>query len=262
MNKSSVIGEILIEGDLVLKSPLLIGDGEGEMSENFRDVHILKNRQGEPFIPGTSFCGVLREWMEDFAPAWTTKIFGDAKEMQSSIQFEDIVLSGSEIIPRDGVRIDGLTGTVDDDGKYDFEVIDRGATSKLRLVVTLRGVHVEKNFDGDKNYSLEEISEVIAQMLGKLRDGLRLGALTTKGFGSVVIENLDADLYDFRDGRDVAAWLLSKPATEKILPAEEKNFASPNDFVVDALFKFKSSFIIRDYEAADKEKNISSATPE
>ena len=67
MNESSVIGKILVEGDLVLKSPLLIGDGAGETVDNFRDVHVLKNSQGKPFIPGTSLCGVLREWLEDIA---------------------------------------------------------------------------------------------------------------------------------------------------------------------------------------------------
>ncbi|MBQ3452125.1 MAG: CRISPR-associated protein, partial [Selenomonadaceae bacterium] len=77
MNSSSVIGKILIEGEFILKSPLLIGDGAGETADNFRDVHVLKNRQGEPFIPGTSLCGVLCDWLENLSPAWTTKIFGD-----------------------------------------------------------------------------------------------------------------------------------------------------------------------------------------
>ena len=35
MNDSSLIGKIKITGDLILKSPLLIGDGEGEIADNF-----------------------------------------------------------------------------------------------------------------------------------------------------------------------------------------------------------------------------------
>ena len=261
MDKSSVIGKISIAGNLVLKSPLLIGDGEGETTDNFRDVHVLKNHQGKPFIPGTSFCGVLRDWLDAIAPAWTSKLFGDTEKMQSSIQFEDIVLTDDEIIARDGVRIDNLTGTVDGDGKYDFEVVERGASGKFKLLITLRGVHVGKSF-GDKNYSLDDVSEVIAKMLARLRDGIRLGALTSKGFGLVVAENLSASLYDFRDAKDVAAWLTNKPATKKILPSDKKFLDSPNTFVVDAVFGFNSSFIIRDYEvnAADKKKNISAVT--
>ena len=58
MNNSSVIGKILIRGELVLKSPLLIGDGEGETSDNFKDIHVQKNQDNKPFIPGTSFAGL------------------------------------------------------------------------------------------------------------------------------------------------------------------------------------------------------------
>ena len=250
MNSSSVIGKILIEGEFILKSPLLIGDGAGETADNFRDVHVLKNRQGEPFIPGTSLCGVLCDWLENLSPAWTTKIFGDADEMQSSIQVEDVTLNGGEIIPRDGVRIDGLTGTVDGSGKYDFEVVERGASGALRLLINLRGVHVNKNFNGDKNYSLDEIRDVIARLLRRLHDGIRLGALTTKGFGFVAAENLTANLYDFRNKNDVAAWLTGEKTAHEILPSTEETEASPKNFIVDANFRFNSSFIIRDYENA------------
>lgn len=259
MNSSSVIGKILIAGDLVLKSPLLIGDGAGETADNFRDVHVLKNRQGKPFIPGTSLCGVLCDWLESVSPAWTTKIFGDAKEMQSSIQVEDVTLEGGEIISRDGVRIDGLTGTVDGDGKYDFEVVERGASGAFRLLINLRGIHVNKNFDGNKNYSLDEIRDVIARLLRKLHDGIRLGALTTKGFGLIAAENLIANLYDFRESNDVISWFTSEKTANEILPSTADNALSPNDFIVDAEFQFNSSFIIRDYDisAEDKKKNIS-----
>ena len=279
MNKSSVIGKILIKGDLILKSPLLIGDGAGETSDNFRDVHVLKNLQGKPFIPGTSFCGVLREWLEGVVPEWTAKLFGDTQEMQSSIQLEDIILNGSKIIARDGVSIDGITGTGIKGGKYDFEVVERGASGKFLLLITLRGFHAVKNVD-DKNYSLDKILEVVALMLRRLLDGIRLGALTTKGFGLVVAENLKAELFDFRNKADVAAWLLNtelfdfrnkadvaawllkKSTTKEIFPSKEKFPDSPNNFVVDAVFKFNSSFIIRNYEvsSADKEKNISAVT--
>ena len=78
MNKSATVGKILITGDLVLKLPLLIGDDAGETSDNFRDVHVLKNRQDKPFIPGTSLCGVLREWFENIFPDKTIEIFGAA----------------------------------------------------------------------------------------------------------------------------------------------------------------------------------------
>lgn len=251
MNESSLIGKISIKGQVTVQSPLLIGDGAGETTENFRDIHVLKNRDGKPFIPATSLCGVLRDWLENTSPEHMTKIFGDQKEMQSSIQLRDIELEDGKIISRDGVRIDSLTGTGVDGGKYDYEAIERGATGNLYLLINLRQCH-----------SIEDVSEVVARLLKKLQDGIRLGALTGKGFGLVTAENLTANLYDFRDGKDVIAWLSGNDSAKKIQPSTEKNSASENDFVVNANFSFNSSFIVRNYNisADDKEKNISAVT--
>jgi len=251
VDKSSIIGKILIEGKLVLKSPLLIGDGAGETADNFRDIHVVKNRDGKPFIPGTSLCGVLRDWLTQTNAEAVTEIFGDLNEMQSSIQLDDIELADGEIVSRDGVRIDGLTGTGVDGGKFDYEAIERGASGELRMLINLRGCH-----------SLERVSDVVARMLRRLQDGIRLGALTTKGFGLVTVEDLRAGLFDFRNKTDVAAWLQGKSAAKTIQPSSEKNSASPKDFVVDAVFAFNSSFIIRDYDvsAVDKKNSISAVT--
>lgn len=242
MNKSSVIGKILIVGNLRLQSPLLIGDGLGETSDNFRDIHVLKNRQGKPFIPGTSLCGVLRDWLASVDAAVVPKIFGDLDEMQSSIQADDIALKGGDIISRDGVRIDSVTGAGVDGGKYDYEAVERGASGSLRLLVTLRGVH-----------DVEKISDVIARLLGKLQDGIQLGALTSKGFGLAAAENLCADFYDFRNKADVVAWLTGKGASKKIQPTFADSVRE-NDFVVEAQFKFNSSFIIRNGDATLKSR--------
>lgn len=248
MNDSSIVGKILIEGTLVLKSPLLISDGAGETSDNFRDIHVLKNREGKLFIPGTSFGGVLREWLEDTDSASVGKIFGDTikakNPMQSSIQIDDIPFEKFNMIARDGVKIDNKTGATFEGGKYDFEAVERGATGKVSLLINLRGCH-----------SAEKISETVSLMLGKLRDGIKLGALTSKGFGSAVVEDLTAGLYDFRNKSDVVAWFLDKKPAKKIFPSTAENSASKDDFVVDANFIFNSSFIIRDFETTLKSRN-------
>ena len=119
------------------------------------------------------------------------------------------------------------------------QAIERGATGRLHLLINLRGCH-----------DLDGVQNVTARLLQKLRDGIRLGALTTKGFGLVTVEDLTADLYAFRDAADVKAWLTGKSSAKKILPST-KTFSVPeNNLVVDANFKFNSSFIIRDYDNA------------
>lgn len=260
LTDSQIIGRIKITGDLILESPLLIGDGAGETSDNFKDIHVLKNQDGVPFIPGTSICGVLRE---DFSGSEVfKKLFGcikdkknpkDKEEFQSAIQIEDIALRDGEIISRDGVKIDGLTGTGVDGGKYDYEAVERGANGKLRMLINLRGCHFAE---------IDKIKDTVAEILGKLENGIRLGALTSKGFGLAKVKKLNAEFYDFTKKADVIAWLTDKAASDKISPVTQNISADTKNFIVDAKFKFNSSFIIRNYEITkeDKEKNISAVS--
>ena len=255
MNKYTLVGKILITGELTLQAPLLIGDGEGETSDNFKDVHVLKNQEDKPkpFIPGTSLCGVLRDYMKSTNPAMVDKIFGDANTIQSSIQLDDIQLDNGEIISRDGVKIDSYTGTSVDGSKYDYEAVDRGAKGNLRLLINLRGVHLD---------DMKNVQDAISKLMGRLKSGIQLGALTSKGFGVATVENIVANFYDFRNKADVIAWLKNKPASKTISPASEKNSSNPKDFIVDANFALNSSFIIRDYDVGEdnKSNNISAVS--
>lgn len=262
MNRASIIGKIVIQGDLILNSPLLIGDGAGETSDNFKDIHVIKNSEDKPFIPGTSLCGVLREYMRDTNFDMVQKIFGDADKMQSSIQIEDIKLENFKITSRDGVKIDGFTGTGIDGGKYDYEAIDRGAHGKLNLLLNLRACHVDDENFANEKYTLDEIFGTVKRLMKKLADGIRIGALTAKGFGAVSVKNISADVYDFRKKQGVEDWLTKKPSKKKLSPATEIFSSSPDDFIVDADFAFNSSFIVKNYDigAADKNNNISAVS--
>ena len=180
-----------------MKLPLLIGDGAGETFDNFKDIHILKNKNSVPFIPGTSLCGVLCEEFKNNSVL--EKLFGAADKFQSAIQIEDILLEGSEIIYRDGVKIDGVTGTGVVGGKYDYEAVERDAHGNLRILINLHGSHANDDFKG-----------AVAEMLSKLESGIRLGALTSKDFGCATVESLNADFYDFTKKAAVIAWLTDE----------------------------------------------------
>ena len=240
MSDASVIGKIMIAGELVLDSALLIGDGAGENPDNKRDIHVLKNRGGKPFVPGTSICGVLREYFARTEPAAVEKIFGDLDSMQSSIQIGDVELIDGAIIFRDGVSIDGSTGVGINGGKYDYEAVERGAHGAIKMLVTLRACHER-----------DAIKNSISRLLKRLELGIEVGALTAKGFGRVHVENLIADFYDFRNKSDVAAWLMNYPASEKILPSDDIQ-SGGDDLIIDADFVMNSSLIVRNYDTREK----------
>ena len=182
----------------------------------------------------------------------TEKIFGDLDKMQSSLQIDDIELVDAKITSRDGVSIDSLTGIGITGGKFDFEVVERGATGNLQMLINLRGCHIDNKNFAEKNYTLENVKNAVTTILQKLSAGINLGALTAKGLGKIQVKNISADFFDFRKKADVIAWLTDKVASEQLKIDTAKNLTNPADFVVDADFIFNNSFIIRDYLHGEK----------
>ena len=258
MAKESVVGKIIVEGLLELTSPLLISDGLGELNkENDKDTHVLKNENAVPFIPGTSITGVLREYINKQYTKYEVALFGDMKNIQSSIVLDDIILENAKIIYRDGVRIDHYTGSGIKSAKYDYEAVDVGATGKLKMEMTLRGYHLENSSDIKSNIRADIINAVLF-LNDKLKDGIMLGAMTTKGFGKARMINGNINFYDFANKNDIVAWLNPKYLllNNSISILDRKSqfiLKSENTFRINAAFEIKGSLIVRDYEA-DEEK--------
>lgn len=242
-NTAQVTGRALLVGTLKLESPLLIGAGAGERDSD-RDIQILKTKDGAPFIPGTSLCGVLREFLlAQVGDHLVETIFGDADNGQSMINIEDVVLTDGKIASRDGVSIDGLTGVGVDNAKYDYEVVEPGAGGDFRLLLTRRACH-ENDW--------QEIRDCFLLLRDKLEDGIALGAVTAKGFGKVKAEKARTGFYDFHKAEDVCAWLEQPDpqpdkASDRMQEKSTKALGATGDLVVEADFALRTSVIVRDY---------------
>lgn len=259
LHKDSVIGKVIITGELVLDEPLLIGDG-GKSAEDELDIHVLRDKNDMPYIPGTALTGVLRSFLNKTNSRAVPLLFGtsvdDAKtaqsgelmEMQSTLAVSDVKLEKAKIILRDGVSIDPVTGTAIKHHKFDFEAVDSDASGNFRMEGTLRNVHAD--YDDVVDSGLELLRE-------KLLSGLYIGSRTAKGFGRVHAKKIVVNKYDFREAGDVKAWLTStddelghEPALQhKTYKGAGKSVQVPEDFVVDARFALRSSLIVRDYES-------------
>ena len=244
MNKASVVGKIIATGTLKLLSPLLIGNG----SQNEHDVYnvdmpVVADKDGNPFIPATSLAGVLRDivWNleKEQDKLGTAYIFGtssdiskyikkgDIEEQQSMISVNDIILENAKISNRDGVSIEAITGVAKKHHKYDFEVVERGATGNFYIEITVREYHkdVERN---------QKINNLLSQLWSILSNEFSMGAMTSKGFGRVYVENLIVDTYDFKNNKDdVIAWLnpdnRQNPLSHKIYRKGERGISYPQD---------------------------------
>lgn len=264
--KAAVTGKVLITGALVLESPLLIGSGaeEGE-PENDKDIHVLKDQTGRPFIPGTSLCGVLREFLRSFAgePEITEMMFGGQEDDfvwreagmqraknsviedgQSMIEVDDIVLDNAKIVYRDGVSIDRVTGVGIDKARYDYEVVERGARGSFRILVTRRRCH---------EAAWPKLRQTLLLLRERMVAGIVVGAVTAKGLGRVRAENVQAGVYDFQNREDVRAWLQQvepKPemAADRMEDKWEGSLEIARDLIMEADFSLRTSVIVRDYE--------------
>lgn len=58
------VNKYIVTGILVNNTPLHIGGGEDEFTPNAVDNSVVRYKNGEPFIPGSSLKGVLRSYIE------------------------------------------------------------------------------------------------------------------------------------------------------------------------------------------------------
>ncbi|MFV0636963.1 RAMP superfamily CRISPR-associated protein [Mitsuokella sp. WILCCON 0060] len=250
MKKESIAAKIMAQGELVLDAPLLIGSGGSDDSEDQKDIHVLRNKDGIPYIPGTSLAGVLRDFIEADDPEMGALLFGtpqesrsSERELQSAISLYDVKLSNADVIVRDGVSIDAVTGVAMAHHKFDYEAVDSGAHGILQAEITLRGIHAE---------AAEQLEGTLTRLRDRLLGGFYLGAHTTKGFGRVHLKDLTVDYYDFSQPKDVLAWLSPERGRaqqhDEYTGSTEKRVYAEQDFVVDADFALAHSLIVRDYD--------------
>ena len=239
----SIVRRFLLTAKLELESPLLIGAGE---SDNLTDTLVLKNKNGNPFIPGTSLAGVLRSCNND-----VETLFGDFNKSQSTVVVSDVKLKNTKTVVRDGVKISPITNVGEKGAKFDYEAVERGATGNLQIVA-----HVRQYQDGNI------IKEQLKKLGSLLQTGIRVGALTRRGFGKIVCEEVMLYDYDFSDVKNVQAWLLhtfDKPiiSGEPVKIDETKKLAE-TDFVMELSLNIKTSLLVRsdDFEESDYKEFI------
>jgi CRISPR/Cas system CSM-associated protein Csm3 (group 7 of RAMP superfamily) len=248
LNNESLVGKIIIKGKLTLESPLIIGSGIKE----FIDIEVLKDKNGKPYIPATSLIGVLKHYFEnnmsenigddsDYFWGMSEKIDSNTqKSIQSSFICHDLYSAGAKIRIRDGVCIDPENQTAKDKGKYDFEIVDKGAVFDVFLEVTLRRI-----------YSKDTFKRILATIIEPLISSkIAIGAKTNSGFGKIALKNLEVIEFDFSKKDDVYRW-LKKDFSHGISYLDPKQYVSYSKkidvFSIEAKFALVNSIIIRAY---------------
>lgn len=231
-------GKLILKGTVKLLSPGLIGSGRDERT----DMDFIRDSEGKPFIPATSFIGVLRHTIKINCETEKLKRFWgssrDDKYYQSAIYCKDLTLKDGQykLSMRDGVAIDNKTGRAKENAKFDYEVIEPGTAFDLEIEIDLIKDH--EDF----------FRRMLATIINTLSGGdLRIGAKTRNGLGRIKLEDYRVYEFDFSKKADILRWLkedFSRPVNFNMepLPCNESGL-----FRLVADFKIKNSLIIRSY---------------
>lgn len=252
------LSKAIYKAKLKLKTPLFIGSGDGENS----DSDVIRDGQGKPYIPATSFIGVVSSLLKKN----NEEIFGteamfeerNGKEeytgKQSQIIVHNLTTPNKTLVTiRDGIAIQPETQVVIDKHKYDYEVVEPG---------------IEFNLTIELLYFSERVKSFIKTINTLLSNQeLSFGAKTNNGFGKLQLIESNLYQYDLSNQEHVWYWLKRETNSSLKTNLDEVSILNlPNKtFTIQLKANLDSSFIIRNYrhnhELADSVHLTSNGKP-
>lgn len=187
---------------LRLASPLNVSAGLSEET----DADVLRNGDGEVFIPGTSVAGAFRNALMLKEKSDGIMGYSDGEQgRMSSILISDIYFAEPEHVKtgiRDGIKLDDSKIV---ENKFDMEIVETGAVGTLYIECVVR--------EGDTPV---QYVDAIKKLVTMLQSGeIRFGANKNRGFGRVeLLTEADSESYVYEksfskeDKNDYAAFIL------------------------------------------------------
>ncbi len=243
--KNDIKGIVVLKGTIELQSPMLIGSGDNENS----DIDVLLDVTGKPFIPATSFVGVLKSHLksieltkkDDCDRFWGYSVGENSR--QSNLNCSDLLpVNDHKITIRDGIEINRLNGMVKSGGKYDFEIVERGSQFSLEL---------NADYNESNELFIKEMFETIKYEL--VNSKVRVGAKTQSGLGKIILKDACLFEYKFSEPKDVIKYFKNERGSN--FSSKGKFDIKSKVFVIDAWFDLKTSLISRSYSSDPKESD-------
>lgn len=207
---NKICGRLCVEMTGRLASPLSIGSGEDE----YTDGDVVTDAQGEPYIPGTSLAGVMREYANAVkGDSMTDQLFGtpengvpgSIEDRQSRIFIYDAAMKQAKTGIRDGVKLNERK-TASHMGKYDLQFIEQDADIKFRIEILEREERLKRQQDIQELWA-EDLDWIRLWQQGFNGGELRLGSKTRRGYGKIEIKSIRIKKFDMRDRASYMEWL-------------------------------------------------------
>lgn len=164
-------------------SPINVSCGE----EGWTDSDLLRDYDGNPFIPGTALAGAMRAYLEKTKKDRCFMGYSDDENegRMSSLLVSDLIFTSElKTAVRDGVSLNenktSITGS-----KFDMEILEAGAKAEFYLEIVIR--------EGDDE---EKIEQELSMIFNGINAGeIRLGSKKTRGFGKFKILSIVSQSY-------------------------------------------------------------------
>lgn len=192
---NKIMSRYYIAAELTLASPLSLSGG---IEEN-TDSDVMRDGEGRLFVPGSSIAGAFRRYMGQkkdeegvFGYSKNSKENGEEGCM-SSLFISDVYFdeenSRNIVSERDGVK---LTEQKTVDNKFDYEIIETGASAILHIEKVYREKDAEKGLPDDLS--------VVQCLLSALNKGeIRLGARKNRGCGWIKVNKVYKHVFSMKE---------------------------------------------------------------
>ena len=267
-NPRKIRERILINGNLVLTTPALLGGGD---AESLVDMPLLLDPlEGRTLLTGSSIAGALRNYLRKYNREQAEILFGSEStektvnadgqsqddeqveasagskgeeqgSSQSLLFVDDALGDKPEVELRDGVAVDPRTGTAEEKAKYDLELLQAGSSFCITFELLLRQ---------DLEKTLTEGLAVALQGLEKRE--IAIGGRKSRGFGRCKINQWEVVRYDMTKPEGLIAWLdrnrsgcLRGTNIAALLGVKNIKGPMPDIFTLQALFQINGSLINR-----------------
>lgn len=261
-NRSSkIIERIIVTGNLVLKTPTHLGNGNEDPTA---DMILIKDVvEGKALLTGRSLAGGLRNYLREYEHGYETAeapeslcalLFGTPKsnagnidtDQQSALIVDDAFGDPPKVEYRDGVRIDGVTGTAVDGQKYDVELLQAGTTFRIQLELVIRSVY-------DENKLLQGLAILLK---GMENSEIFLGMRKTRGAGECELKDIQFQKYVLTTREGLLNWLQNTPSQMTFpknieIPADNRKYLE-----METTFELDSALLIRSESGPDNQQNL------
>ena len=201
---NKILKRYYITAKIELASPLALSNGFEENT----DSDVLRNGNGEAFIPGTSVAGAFRNYLDNKKDK--PGIFGYSVNMgsdkddgrMSTVFISDIYLKDTNVTERDGVKLN-YGKTVEN--KFDYEIVETGASGILKIEQVVREKDIisgEKLVISDEDMSVidKNVFGEISTLLSALDTGeIRFGSKKNRGCGWIKVNKVYRSCFSSRE---------------------------------------------------------------